>query len=144
MSEHVTRADRFAAYRPSKPVWFWSLAGAVVLTTVVGFTWGGWTTGGAARELADTAAQDARNDLVAHACVERFMAAADAPVQLAALKAESSWKRGSVLETGGWVTMAGFEGPMKGAARLCSDRLDDMELPLQNASSTGEEATIAQ
>lgn len=144
MSESNSLRERWATFRPSKAIWFWSLAGAVVLTTVVGFTWGGWTTGGSAREMANSAAEDAQNNLVASACVERFLAAADAPTQLAALKAESSWKRGNMLEAGGWVTMAGFEGQPKSAARLCSDRLGDMELPLLNASSTGEEATIAQ
>ena len=37
-------------YRPSKATWFWSCVACVVATMVIGFTWGGWVTGGTADE----------------------------------------------------------------------------------------------
>ena len=71
---------------------FWSCAGSVVLATVVGFSWGGWTTGGSAQEMADKAAAEG----AAVVCVERFMAAPDAGIQLTALQEiTSSMRRAS-------------------------------------------------
>ena len=43
----------FDQYRASKTVLFWACAGSAVLATVVGFSWGGWVTGGTAREMAE-------------------------------------------------------------------------------------------
>ena len=52
----------FDQYKASKTALFWACAGSVVVATVVGFTWGGWTTGGSAQDMADkAAARRARN-----------------------------------------------------------------------------------
>ena len=80
-----------------------SCAGCVVVATVVGFTWGGWTTGGSAQDMADKAAASARQELAAVVCVDRFMAAPDAGVQLTALQEiTSSYAQGKFVEEGGW------------------------------------------
>jgi hypothetical protein len=126
MSENFR--ERFAAYRPSKGVWFWTTAGAVVATMVVGFTWGGWVTGGTATERAEKAAGEAVAMLAAEICAHNFLQAGDAHVQLSALKEERSSQRRSILENGGWVTLAGAEKPVRGASALCADRLMEAEL----------------
>ena len=41
----------FDQYRASKTVLFWACAGSVILATIVGFSWGGWVTGGTARTM---------------------------------------------------------------------------------------------
>ena len=46
---------RWEAYRPTKGVWFWSSAGCIVATIVVGFVWGGWVMGGTATRMASDA-----------------------------------------------------------------------------------------
>ena len=79
--------QRWEASRPTKALTFWSCAGCVAGTILVGFTWGGWTTGGTARSAAQEAALGSRNELAAAVCVDRFKAAGDAPAQLVALKA---------------------------------------------------------
>lgn len=135
---------RWRNYHPSKTAWFWSLAGAVVLTIVVGFAWGGWTTGGSAREMARDAADDARAQLAATLCVHQFMNAADAGTQLTALKAESRWQRDNFLEEGGWVVIAGLDDMPDGTANLCAQRLVEMEAPAQQASSLGDDASVIQ
>jgi membrane protease subunit HflC len=56
------------------------------LCTVVGFSLGGWVIGGSAREMAEDSAAQARQELAAVVCVDRFMAAPDAGVQLTALQ----------------------------------------------------------
>src|SRR3954471_1579605 len=85
--------QRWEASRPTKTLTFWSCAASVVATVVVGFAWGGWTTGGTARAMAEEAALGSRNELAAALCVDRFRAAADAPARLAALKALGAWDR---------------------------------------------------
>jgi len=51
--------SRLESYRPSKAVWLWSCAACVVATIMVGFTWGGWVTGGTATRMASDAADGA-------------------------------------------------------------------------------------
>ena len=55
MQQHQDRtlSQRFQQYHASKTVLFWACAGCVILATVVGFSWGGWMTGGSAREMAE-------------------------------------------------------------------------------------------
>ena len=46
--------QRWSEARPTKTVAFWSCVASVVLTMIVGFSWGGWVTGGTARTTAET------------------------------------------------------------------------------------------
>ncbi|PKA39904.1 hypothetical protein CWR43_29955 [Rhizobium sullae] len=135
MRETETRG--WATYQPSKSVWAWSVVGASVLTMIVGFTWGGWTTGGRASVMADIAARNARAGLVADMCVEKFVSSADAAANLKALKAASSWERDSFIEKGGWTTIAGVEKSIPNAADRCAEALIEMkEIPAQETSVT--------
>ena len=136
MSDTETRG--WATYRPSKGVWAWSMVGASALTMIVGFSWGGWTTGGRASLMADLAARNARAALVADMCVEKFVSSADASENLKALKAASSWQRDSFIEKGGWTTIAGVEKSIPNAADRCAEALIEMkEIPAQKADVTG-------
>ncbi|MGH6860209.1 MAG: hypothetical protein ACRECY_08135 [Phyllobacterium sp.] len=115
------------------PVWTKPAVNGVVLgaiaTMIIGFTWGGWTTAGTAKSMAETAAKDASTRIVASICVNKFAATPDAKAQLAALKEESTWKRGDFIEKGGWSTIVGVED-VKGAASACASDLVAMdELP---------------
>src|SRR4051794_21811419 len=92
--------QRWEASRPTKTLTFWSCAGCAVATIVVGFTWGGWTTGGTARSTAQEAALGPRNGFAAAVCVDPFKAAGDAPAQLAAPQARGSWDPGPVAVEG--------------------------------------------
>jgi hypothetical protein len=121
--------QRWQEYRPSKATLFWSCVGSVVVALIIGFTWGGWVTAGTATEIAEKAAREARAELAATVCVQRFMAASDARAQLASLKKTSSWQRDDLIEKGGWVTLPGVEKPIATAADLCAERLAAMELP---------------
>jgi hypothetical protein len=89
-------SQRFREYQASKTVLFWACAGSVIAATIVGFSWGGWVTGGSAPEMAEDSAAQARQELAAVVCVDRFMAAPDAGVQLTALQEiESSYAHSS-------------------------------------------------
>jgi hypothetical protein len=124
MNTTQTIGQRWESYRPTKGLAVWACIASVVGALVVGFTWGGWVTGGSARSMAAKAATAANDQLVASICVDRFQAANDAPAQLVALKALGSYERGSFIEKGGWTTILPDQ-PMatRTAARLCADQL---------------------
>ena len=123
MMEKQSIRGRWEDYRASKTAVFWACAACIIATLVIGFTWGGWVTGGTAGRMAAHAATVARTDLAAAVCVSRFEAGSDAAANLAALKASDSWKRSDYIEKGGWTTLAGTKEPIDGAADLCAERL---------------------
>lgn len=126
MARERTLSQRWQEFRPTKGVVLWVGAGCAALTMIVGFTWGGWVTGRTANSLAYNAAAAARAELAAAACINRFMGAADAGTQLAALKEAGLWQRNDFVEKGGWVTLPGTEGPVSGAADVCARQLVEM------------------
>ena len=143
MTEGKSTSRRFEDYRPSKTVLFWSCVACIVATLIIGFSWGGWVTGGTAKEMADDAADTARAQVAAAVCVENFMDAADAGLQLTSLKAiTSSWKREDFIEEGGWAKIAGEE--YDEAAELCAEQLMKAEAPVAQEAATTEAGTLAQ
>ena len=149
-----TLSQRFDDYRASKTVLFWACAGSVVVATIVGFSWGGWVTGGSAQEMAEESAAQARQELAAVVCVDRFMAAPDAGDQLTALKAmTSSRAQGKFVEDGGWAIIVPASSPTdykargdhREAAGLCAEELAKREMATSGkAKLTKDEAAIAQ
>ncbi|WP_157014727.1 hypothetical protein [Mesorhizobium xinjiangense] len=122
--------------RPTKAVWLWSVVGAVVATVLLGFTAGGWTTGGSAKLMAEQAARDAKADLAATFCVERFVVSDEAAKHFAALKEASTWERDNLIEDGGWVTFAGIDDTIPSAADRCADQIAAMdELPMRQVEA---------
>jgi hypothetical protein len=126
----MSQKTGWSAYQPTKTVWFWSCIASVGATLLVGFVWFGWVTGGTADQMATDGNEAGRATLAADLCVDHFMAAPGAAVQLAALKEESNWKRDDFIEDGGWTTFAGTDGAIRGAAELCADRLAEMDIPV--------------
>jgi len=45
--------ERWSQSRPTKTLVFWACAASVAATMIVGFTWGGWVTGGTALKVAE-------------------------------------------------------------------------------------------
>jgi hypothetical protein len=140
-------SQRLQQYQASKTVLFWACAGCVAVATIVGFSWGGWVTGGSAREMAEDSAAQARQELAAVVCVDRFMAAPDVGVQLTALKEiTSSYAQGKFVEDGGWAIIVPASGTIdykaraddRKAAGLCAEELAKREIP----TATGKAAQI--
>jgi hypothetical protein len=157
MQQNQTRSQRFQQYRASKTALFWACAGSVVLATVVGFSWGGWTTGGSAQAMADKAAAQARQELAAVVCVDRFMAAPDAGVQLTALQEiTSSYAQSKFVEEGAWATIvpasstadrkasAAASADDRKAAGLCAAELAKREISPTEKTAQVNDATLAQ
>ena len=121
--------QRWDDLQPSKSMLFWSCAGSVAVALIVGFTWGGWVTGGTARDMAQTAGDKSRYELASVICADKFMAAANAKAQLTELKAiESSYAQRQFIDAGGWAIMPGQEKAARQAAELCAKVLDNLEL----------------
>jgi hypothetical protein len=121
--DRVTFASRWREARPSKTALFWSCVACIIATMIVGFTWGGWVTGGTARSIASRAADDARTKLAAAICVNRFESASDAQAELAKLKGTSAWQQDDFIVKGGWATLPGMKEPFAGVADLCAHQL---------------------
>lgn len=83
---------------------------------IVGFTWGGWVTGGKAEADATQRANAAVVVALAPVCVEKFRHTADLPANLAALKKVDSWSQGAFVEKGGWATVPGSNPPAQVSA----------------------------
>jgi len=130
MSEGKSPIARFKSYTPTKGLVAWSFVGGAIATLIVGFAAFDWKTDGTAQSMARSAATEARAELAASLCVERFMAAPDAGGRLAALKEANRWSRDGVLEEGGWVTFAGAGDPIEDAADLCAGRLVELDAPV--------------
>jgi hypothetical protein len=148
-------SQRYREFQASKAVLFWACAGSVALAIVVGFAWGGWVTGGSAKTMAAEAAAQARQEMAAVVCVDRFMAAEDAGVKLAALhEITSAYAQGKFVEEGGWATIlpAGSatdraaSADNRKAAALCAVELAKREIPPLASAATpiSDEATLAQ
>ena len=128
-------------WQPTKGALVWTCLGTAVVTMIVGFTWGGWVTGGAAETRAAEAAETGRAELAAAICVERYLGAPDVEARHAAFMEESTWGRDGMIEDAGWTTPLGVEEPVEGAADLCADRLADADLEAQvEEASLGEAA----
>jgi len=143
MTEKKSLSRRWDEYRPSKAALGWTSAGCVAAALIVGFTWGGWVTGGTAEEMARRAALDAQAEVAAAVCVHQFAKAEDARAQLASLKDLSSYRRSRFVEDGGWATMPGAQRPLRNVGGLCAQRLIDLELPEVAATAETEGTPVA-
>lgn len=82
-----------------KPVAWGAVAGAIA-AMVVGFSWGGWVTGGTAVRMGAASAEEAIVQAFTPLCVAK---AEQEPEQLARLQEESTWKHDDIVVEAGWV-----------------------------------------
>lgn len=106
-----TRGERWRSARPTKMMAFWLCLGAIVLTMIIGFTWGGWTTKDAAQKQANSAAQTAVVQRLGKICAAQFGKEGDHTQKLAELQALGASARSSYVHDGGWATMPGEDEP---------------------------------
>lgn len=105
----------------TKPL-LWGIAGGAIALAIVGFGWGGWTTGGAADAAARIRVNDAVVMALAPVCVDKFQRADGAMVRLTELKQASTWSRGDLVEKGGWAAVPGNQPPERvtAVAQACA------------------------
>ena len=109
-----------AAVRPA----LWGAAAGAIALAIVGFSWGGWVTGGAAETLARNSAATAVVAALTPICVDKFRQAADASANLAEMKkATYLWDQSKFVEKGGWATMPGSTQANSAVAKACAESL---------------------
>jgi hypothetical protein len=109
--------------RPTKTVVFWSCVASMVVTMIVGFTWGGWVTGGTALRMAETSGEDAVTKRLAPMCVVRFNAEPQKVAKLKEMKALSTWEHAEYVKRQGWATMPGEQEAGNKVAEACGKLL---------------------
>lgn len=105
-----------------KPALYGAAVGATALA-IVGFSWGGWMTGGSADRMA---AEMARHQTVAALvpiCIEQSKQDPKLSETLAQLEAASNYKRSDMVMAAGWATMPGSEDPNRSVASACMEQL---------------------
>jgi len=64
----ISRETR-AAVKPA----CWGAVGGAIALAIIGFTWGGWVTGGTAKNMASAAATNGQQSVLVPLCVAQFM-----------------------------------------------------------------------
>jgi len=126
--EKASFSQRWGAMQPSKTLLVWACIGSVAATMVVGFTWGGWVTGGTAKEMAEDAGASSRYELASVICADKFVTAGDARAELTTFQAiKSSYKQREFIEAGGWAVMPSEDKAERQSADLCAKVLADLD-----------------
>ncbi len=105
-----------------KPALNGAVVGAAALA-IVGFSWGGWLTGGTAKQMAS---DQARLEVVAALvpiCMQQSSQDPQVVETLAQLKDAGSYQRSDMLMKAGWATMPGSDDPNRLVARACMEKL---------------------
>jgi hypothetical protein len=102
-------------------------AAGAVATLFMGFYWGGWVTGGTAKEMAQQSATTALVMALAPICVDKFQRSTDAATNMTELKKTSSWQQSSFIEKGGWATFSGSDQANSSVADACATLLGKLQ-----------------
>ena len=99
----------------------WGLIVGTVITMIIGFGWGGWTTAATTQKISDEAVLASQ----AAICVAQFMQQPNHQEKLKELAELDSWKRAEYIEKGGWDRMPGQEEkPHYTVSRACAAGLE--------------------
>ena len=125
MQESHTKSlgQKWSDARPSKTIVFWACLASMVATMIVGFTWGGWVTGGTAVRMAEAFGEDAVAKRLAPMCVVHFNADPKKAEKLKELTALSAWEKSEYVKKQGWATMPGEQEPGSKVAEECGKLL---------------------
>ena len=96
-------------------------AGGAIVLAIIGFAWGGWVTGGTAREMAVVAAGDAVVERLAPICVEQYNQDPEKDQKLKTMMEKNAWERGDYIAQQGWATMPGEKDPDGKTSRKCAE-----------------------
>ncbi|MFC1876453.1 hypothetical protein ACFL2E_04165 [Thermodesulfobacteriota bacterium] len=97
----------------------WGLIVGGIVSMIIGFGWGGWTTAATTKTMTDDAVLASQ----AAICVAQFMKDAGYQEKLKQLGEINSWSRNEFVEKGGWDKMPGQEKADYLVSRACADGL---------------------
>ena len=102
----------------------WGVVIGSILTMIVGFSWGGWTTSSTARQVAMRQADAAVTAALVPICVAGEKADLGRTKKLAELTAiTSSWEQTEFVMKTGWATVPGQTVPNRAVAEACAAAL---------------------
>lgn len=99
---------------------FWGLVGGAVVTMILGFVWGGWTTASTAHGMTQKAVVASQ----AAICVAQFVKQPDHEARLKEFEEVNRWSRGEFIEKGGWDKMPGQDKASPDVARACAEGVE--------------------
>jgi hypothetical protein len=102
-------------------------AAGAVATLIIGFNWGGWVTGGTAKEMTQQGSTAAVIAALSPICVDKFQHSNEAVANMVELKKVSSYQQGSFIEKGGWATLPGSDSANSSVARACAEMLSNLK-----------------
>ncbi|GAA4215230.1 hypothetical protein GGQ68_002882 [Sagittula marina] len=102
----------------TKPGVYGALVGAIAVS-ILGFTWGGWTTSSGAQEMADSFAAEQVTLAMVPVCLGLSEADVQRVERLATLRESSSFQRRNVMMETGWATLPGTDAPSRDLADAC-------------------------
>lgn len=106
----------------TKPGAYGAVGGAIVVS-VLGFTWGGWTTTGHAQDMAQTLATQEVTLAMVPVCLDASAADPARVTKLATIQDGSSFGRSRAMMATGWATFPGADQPNRDLAVACLEGL---------------------
>ena len=106
-----------------KPGIYGAIVGAAVIA-FVGFSWGGWVTGGTANDMAETMARDDVVAAMVPVCLEMAQTDPERLAKLTTIRDASGYQQSSALMDAGWATMPGTDAPDRAIAKACLAALE--------------------
>jgi hypothetical protein len=102
----------------------WGAVVGSVVTMILGFSYGGWTTGGTAARLAQQQADAAVTTALVPLCIAQSKADRAALKKMTELKAlTSSYDQRDFVTKSGWATVPGTPDPNREVAEACAAAL---------------------
>ncbi len=102
----------------------WGAVIGSIITMIVGFSWGGWTTSTTANQLATTRAEAAVTSTLVPFCVAQQKTDATMAKKLGELRAiTSSYEQTDFVMKAGWATFPGTADPNRNVAEACASAL---------------------
>jgi hypothetical protein len=102
----------------------WGAVIGSILTMIVGFNWGGWTTSTTANQVANQRAEAAVTTAFVPTCLAREKVDATKGKKLGELKAiTTSYDQTDFVMKAGWATFPGKEDPNRDVAEACAAAL---------------------
>ena len=105
-----------------RPGLYGAAAGAVALA-IIGFSWGGWVTGGTAEQMASDQARLKVVAALAPICVEQSKLDPQSAETFTKLTEAQYYQRNEILIKAGWATMPGSSDPSRDIASMCLEKL---------------------
>ena len=113
---------QLARFEWVQPSLLGAAVGAIGLA-IIGFTWGGWVTSSTAEARAETFSKEQMVAALTPLCVAQAQADPQTTERIAALKAESSYKRRDLVIANGWATLPGATEANRDVADACQKSL---------------------